>query len=170
GAVAGVSVFAYDVTEQVRARQQREAERQQLHHLFMEAPAPIVILDGPELVYQLVNPAYQRIFPGRELAGKPLLVALPELGGADIPVILQRVYETGETYVAQELPLMLARHAGGPLEDVYSTFTYQARRTAQGTIDGVLVFAHEVTDQVQARRVVEESGQQARTLAAELAA
>ncbi|UOQ74904.1 PAS domain-containing protein [Hymenobacter cellulosilyticus] len=168
--IAGISIFAFDVTEQVRTRRQREAERQQLHTLFMEAPAPIVILDGPELVYQLVNPAYQRIFPGRTLLGKPLLAAMPEIARAPIYQQLRRVYETGETLVAQELPLQLARTEGGPLEEIYWTFTYQARRNAQGEVDGVLVFAHEVTDQVQARRVVEEGGQQARALAEELRA
>jgi signal transduction histidine kinase len=51
---------------------------------------------------------------------------------------------------------------------LFFTFTFQARRNAQGVIDGVLMFGHEVTDQVQARRVVEEGGQQARALANEL--
>ncbi len=168
--VTGISIFAFDVTEQVRARQQREAERQQLHRLFMEAPAPIVILEGPDLVFQLVNPAYQRIFPGRVLLGKPVLAALPEIADAPIYHQLRAVYDTGETLVAQEAPLQLARHDHGPLEDLYFTFTYQARRNPQGAVDGVLVFAHEVTDQVQARRVVEENGQQALALAQELAA
>ncbi|MFC7671298.1 hypothetical protein ACFQT0_30760 [Hymenobacter humi] len=68
----------------------------------------------------------------------------------------------------QELPLMLARYDDGPLEEMFFTFTYQARRNAQGEIDGVLAFAHEVTDQVQARRVVEEGGAQARALAEQL--
>ena len=167
--MAGVSVFAFDVTEQVLARQEREAQRQQLHALFMDAPAPIVILDGPALVFQLVNPAYQRIFPGRTLLGKPVRAALPELVGAPILDQLQRVYDTGETYVEQELPLQLARHDDGPLEEMFFTFTYQARRNAHGAVDGVLAFAHEVTDQVQARRVVEEGGAEARALAAELA-
>ncbi|OGX92136.1 hypothetical protein BEN49_03645 [Hymenobacter coccineus] len=166
--LAGISIFAFDVTEQVLARQQREAERQQLHHLFMEAPTPIVILDGPDLVFQLVNPAYQRIFPGRALLGKPVLAALPEIAGAPIYQHLRGVYETGETFVAQELPMQLARYDGGPLEELYFTFTYQARHTTRGGVDGVLVYANEVTDQVQARRVVEEGGQQARALAAEL--
>jgi signal transduction histidine kinase len=170
GAIAGVTIFAYDVTEQVEARQQREAERQQLHALFMEAPAPIVILDGADLVFQLVNPAYQRVFPGRALLGKPVLEALPEIAGMVIYQSLRGVYDTGETYVEQELPLQLARHDEGPLEEMFFTFTYQARRNAPGEPDGVLVFAHEVTDQVLARRVVEEGGQQARALAAELAA
>ncbi len=170
GQTAGISIFAYEVTQQVRARQEHEAQRQQLHTLFMKAPAPIVILDGAELVYQLVNPAYQQIFPGRQLLGKPLLEALPELAGTEIPAILSRVYQTGETFVAQELPLMLARHEGGPLEEIYWTFTYQARHNERGQVDGVLVFAHEVTDQVKARKVVEKSERQAQALAQELAA
>ncbi|MBF9239340.1 PAS domain-containing protein [Hymenobacter sp. BT683] len=168
GAIAGISIFAHDVTAQVRARQEREAQQNQLHTLFMQAPAPIVILDGSELVFQLVNPAYQLIFPGRELLNKPLLEALPELQGTPIPDLLRQVFETGATYTAQELPLMLARHEGAPLEEIYWTFIYQARRNAYGTIDGILAFAHEVTDQVQARRVVEASGEQARMLAEEL--
>jgi signal transduction histidine kinase len=166
--IVGISIFAFDVTEQVEARQQREAERQQLHHLFMEAPTPVVILDGPDLVFQLVNPAYQRVFPGRILLGKPLLEALPEFAAAPVLEDLRGVYKMGETFVARELLVRLARHDDGPLEELYFTFTYQARHNPQGAIDGVLVFAHEVTDQVQARRVVEEGGQQARALAEEL--
>ncbi|MFD2719828.1 PAS domain-containing protein [Hymenobacter monticola] len=164
GEVAGISILGYDVTEQVLARREREAERRQLHELFMQAPAPIVILDGPELVFQLVNPAYQRIFPGRVLLGKPLLVALPELADTSIPGLFRQVYETGEMYVARELPLQLAREENGPLEEIIWTFTYQARRNAAGAVDGVLVFAYEVTEQVQARRVVEASEQQVRAL------
>jgi signal transduction histidine kinase len=136
----------------------------------MEAPAPIVIFDGPELVFQLVNPAYQRIFPGRALLGKPLHEALPEVMDTPILAILQQVYRTGSTYVAQDMPLQLSRHQDEPLEEIFFTFTYQARRNTHGEIDGVLAFAHEVTDQVHARRVVEEGGQQARALAQELSA
>ncbi|SHJ53661.1 PAS domain S-box-containing protein [Hymenobacter daecheongensis DSM 21074] len=190
GAVAGVLIFAYEVTEQVQARRQvqrlneelearvrertqqleaalRGAERQgeRLNTLFMQAPAPIVILDGPTLVYQLVNPAYQQIFPGRVLLGRPLLEALPELAGTLIPNLLQEVFQTGETRVAQEMPVLLARHEGGPLEEIYWTFTCQPRRDAQGTVDGVLAIAHEVTDQVRARQVVMESEQNFRRMA-----
>ncbi|RZJ58351.1 MAG: hypothetical protein EOO55_01005 [Hymenobacter sp.] len=132
-------------------------------------PAPIVILDGPALVFQLVNPAYQRIFPGRELVDKPLLEALPELVDTPIPGLLRQVYQTGEPVVVQELPLMMARHEGQALEEIYWTFTYQARRDAHGVIDGVRVFAHDVTEQVRARHAVATSAQQAQALAANLA-
>ncbi|GGF08401.1 PAS domain-containing sensor histidine kinase [Hymenobacter cavernae] len=156
GEVAGVSIFAFDVTEQALARQEREVQRQELEQLFMQAPAPIVILDGPALVFQLVNPAYQHIFPGRALAGKPLLEALPELVDTPIPDLFQHVYQTGEPVTVQELPLLQARHEGHAPEEIYWTFTYQARRAAHGLIDGVRVFAHDVTEQVRIRQRVQE--------------
>ncbi|MCR5890415.1 PAS domain-containing protein [Hymenobacter sp. J193] len=165
GDIAGVSIFAFDVTEQVLARQEREAQQQQLADLFMQAPAPIAILDGPDLVFQLVNPAYQRAFPGRELLHKPLLEALPELVDSPVPDLLRHVYHTGEPVVMQELRLRLARHEGAAPEEMYSTFTYQARHDAQGTIDGVRVFAHDVTEQVLARQRTERSESRFRHLA-----
>ena len=169
GQIVGISTFAYDVTEKVLARQEANRQQQLLHTMFMEAPVPIVILDGPELVYQLVNPAYQQIFPGRELLGKPLLNALPELASTPIPTILSKVYQTGETFVAHDMPLLLARREGESLEKLFITFTYQARRNSQEDVDGVMVFAHEVTAQVKARWLIEKSEDQAQALAAELA-
>jgi signal transduction histidine kinase len=170
GEVAGVSIFAFDVTEQALGRQEHEVQRQELEQLFMQAPAPIVILDGPNLVFQLINPAYQHIFPGRALAGKPLLEALPELVGTPIPDLFQRVYQTGEPVTVQELPLLQARHEGHAPEEIYWTFTYQARRTAHGIIDGVRVFAHDVTEQVRTRQRVQELNEELADTNQELAA
>lgn len=165
GQVVGAVAVVNDVTALVEARQEAERQQQLLHQLFMEAPAPIVILDGPEFVYQLVNPAYQRIFPGRHLLGKPLRHALPETVDTLVYEVLEQVYSSGETAVFQEVPLQLARYEDGPLQQIFWTFTYQARRNADGAVDGILVFAHEVTDQVQARRVVERNEQYLRQMA-----
>jgi PAS domain S-box-containing protein len=79
--------------------------------------------------------------------------------------VIRRVYETGETFVAQEMPVQLARQAGDSLEDIYFTFTYQARRNGQGQVDGILAFAYEVTDQVSARRAIEANARQLRLIA-----
>ena len=170
GQVDGVLIFASEVTDQVLARQERETQRQQLEELFMQAPAPIVILDGPDLVFQLVNPAYQIIFPGRELVGKALLDALPELADTPIPGLLRRVYDTGEPYTDQELPLRMARYQGGAPEEIHWTFTYQARRDGHGAVDGVRVFAYDVSPHVQARQLADANRQQVRALNQQLAA
>ena len=137
-------------TEVLRQRAQARLER-----FFQQAPAPICILDGPEFVYELVNPAYQRLFPGRHLLGKPVLAALPELAGHAIPAILRQVYDSGETYEGREALVPLARADNGQVEDLYFNFTYQARYSEDNRIDGIMVFANEVTDQVLARQAVE---------------
>ncbi|SMB97765.1 PAS/PAC sensor signal transduction histidine kinase [Hymenobacter roseosalivarius DSM 11622] len=139
-----------------------EHQRQQLHTLFAEAPAPIAILAGPDFVFQLANSASQRIFPGQGLVGNALLTAFPELADTPILPILNGVYSTGETFVVQEMPVMMARYAGGALEEIHFTATYQARRDEQGAVDGVMIFAYEVTDQVKARRGVEENREELR--------
>ena len=169
GAITGISVFALDATARVLARRQQAAYRVELDNLFMQAPVPVVVLDGPALVFALVNPAYQRIFPGRALLGQPLLVAMPELVGTAIPDLLAHVYRTGEPYVAQEMPLMMARHVGGPLEAIYWTFNYQARRDDHGAVNGVFVFAHDMTDQVRTRQLIEDNHQQVHQLNQDLA-
>jgi PAS domain-containing protein len=53
--MVGVSIFAYDVTEQVLARQQHETQQQQLRELFEQAPLSICLFGGPDFVYELVS-------------------------------------------------------------------------------------------------------------------
>ena len=145
------------------AQAETEQQRQRLVRLFEQAPAAICILSGPELVYELVNPGYQQLFPGRRLAGRPLLAALPEL--ADTPVwrTLRRVYETGETHEEPEILVPVARHEGGPPENLYFHYIQQARYDEQGRVDGVVVFALDITARALAQR-------QAAALQAELLA
>ncbi|RZK60794.1 MAG: PAS domain-containing protein, partial [Hymenobacter sp.] len=83
GQVVGVAVFAFDVTEQVLARQQREAQQWQLHKLFEQAPVAIAIFRGPQYVIELANPAVCAIW-GRtpaQAVGMPLFELLPEAAG-----------------------------------------------------------------------------------------
>ena len=165
GEVKGIYTLVLDITAQVEAQQATEQQRKVLHTLFLDAPAAICIYTGPEQVYEFVNPSYQRIFPGRELLGRPVLEALPELAGTPLLASLQQVYRTGEPVIYQEVPLEMARQEGGPVEECFFTFTYQARRNMDGMVDGILAFAYEVTDQVRARRVVEKSEQYLRRMA-----
>lgn len=139
-------------------------QKQHLERLFMQAPAAICILDGPELVYELVNPNYQQLFPGRVLFGKPILEALPELAGQPVWHNLQRVYRTGETHQELATLVTIAPYEGVALQNFYFNYIQQARYDAHGQIDGVLVFAFDVTEQVRARQASEASAQQLRIL------
>ncbi|WP_051718743.1 PAS domain-containing protein [Hymenobacter sp. IS2118] len=157
----GISIFAFDVTERVRARREREIQRQQLESLFREAPAAIAILGGPDFVYELVNPVYVNLLPGRALLGRPIAEVIPELAGTGVVETFEQVYRTGLTNEEKSILVALLNPATGQFEDRYFNYVQQARRDAQGRIDGILLFAFEVTEQVQGR-------QQALALATEL--
>ena len=139
-----------------------ELQRLHLEKLFNQAPAAICILSGPEMVFELVNPGYQQLFSGRQLQGLPVLQALPEIASQPIYTILKNVYKTGEPYIGNEVRLLLSRSSDGPLEEIYFNFIYQARHDPEGKIDGILVFAYEVTDLVESRHNIESSEEQLR--------
>jgi PAS domain S-box-containing protein len=172
GEAISMSGIVVDITEQKIAEERErklamehagreEAERQSkiLHDLFMDAPAPIVTLRGPDLIFELVNPMYQQIFPDKVLVGRSVWEALPELIGQPIEGIIKGVVSTGESFIGNEVPIMLDRKDNGKLETTYFNFVYQASRDVEGNIDGLLVFAFNVTDQIVARKKIESNEQ-----------
>lgn len=178
GSVGGVLVTVIEITGKYKAFQSLDAakreleisqaetkkERDKLQRFFMQAPAGICILGGQELVFELVNPLYQQLFPGRNLLGRPLLDAVPEIAGQPIWDILREVYRSGKTYEGHNLLIPLARIDSGPVEDRYFDFIYQARLNQDHQVDGILVFVYEVTEMVQIHRRVEESEKRFRTM------
>jgi len=141
------------------ARAEAERQRQQWEQLFLRAPAAICIFDGPEWVYEFVNPGYQAMFPGRALLGQRLVNALPEVADQPLMDILRHVYDTGNTFEGREVLVPLARTAEGPVEDIYFDLTYMARYNEQGQIDGFVTYAYDVTQQVLARHEREQQQQ-----------
>lgn len=157
------------VNERTRELQQAKAEAEQqrsrLENFLMDAPALICIHKGDDFTFEFVNPPYQNIFPGRTLVGKPLIEALPELAGTPVLDMVNKVYQTGKTYEGREIPISVARHEGGPLQKNYYNFIYQPRFNKEGKTDGIMAFAYDVTAQVMARKVTEESAERFRFMA-----
>jgi signal transduction histidine kinase len=172
GAVDNILVVANEVTEHVRAREALEAariaaesQRAKLNEIFMQAPALVAILRGPSHVFELVNPAYTTAIGGREVRGLPIREALPELAGQGILELLDGVYATGEPVVGTEVLVHLDRSGLGRPEPAYFDFVYRPLRDpAVDTLDGVLVFGVDVTEQVLARQKIEEIAQERKTL------
>jgi PAS domain S-box-containing protein len=136
-----------------RARREAELQKQHLRSLFMQAPTPIVMLRGAQHVVELANPLTCAIW-GRsaaEVLNKPLLDALPELREQPFSALLDQVFTTGVPYVGKETPARLDRRGDGTCEAVYFNFVYSPLRGLDGDVEGVLVVAFDVTDEVTAR-------------------
>jgi signal transduction histidine kinase len=130
-------------------------QRRQLTDIFQQAPAAIAILRGPDHVYEFTNPAYDELIANRDVVGKPIREALPELIGQGVSELLDGVYRTGQPYIGKALRFMLVRRPGGPVEESYFDFVYQPMRAATGDIDGIAVVAFDVTELALARREAE---------------
>jgi len=128
-------------------------ENADLRAFIMGAPAALCILRGPEHRFEIVNSTYLQLTGGRGTAGMTVREALPEIEGQGFLELLDRVYATGEPFHGRELPAQLAG-ADGALRTAYFNFTYQPMRDASGAVDGIAIYASEVTEFVEARQIL----------------
>jgi two-component sensor histidine kinase len=149
--VGGVLVVCNDVTQQHLAKEASQFQTRFLEQLFQQAPSFMAVLEGPEHVFRLANAAYQRLVGGRELSGKPILEALPEVERQGFIALLDTVYRTGEPHIGKAVPLTL-QVAENLSRDVFVDFIYQPITRAGGGIAGIFVEGVDVTDHVEAER------------------
>jgi PAS domain S-box-containing protein len=141
----------------LEAREASESERETLNQFLQQAPVGVCVLSGPKLVYQFINPGYQALLPGRDLQNRPIFEALPEIVGTSAEQMLLDVYQKGETFNLSELLIPLAKEEDGVLENRYFTFIYTPWRNKTGKINGILVFVHDVTEQVGVHKKIERA-------------
>jgi PAS domain S-box-containing protein len=162
-AVAGTT---RDITEQNLVKQQIEEDRKRWRDLFLQTPAAIAIIRGPQHQFEWVNPDYE-LLVGRSaefLIGKTVPEAVPEAEKQIYISLLDSVYQTGKPFRGHESPIRLDR-GDGVLRDLYLNFVYLPTRGSDGEIDGIFVHVTDVTEMVQARKHIEDSERQFRTLA-----
>lgn len=136
------------------AKREAELQREHLVALFTQAPNPIVILRGADYIIELANPPTCRVWGRKheDVIGKPLFNALPELQGQVFKELLDGVMQTGVPYEGKEVAAKFDRCGDGTLDTVYFNFVYTPLRNIAGNIEGTLVTAFEVTDEVLARK------------------
>ncbi|MFN8576792.1 MAG: PAS domain-containing protein [Candidatus Sericytochromatia bacterium] len=186
--VEGISVFCFDVTPQVKARQaveelskelertnlilrsseqdleirfnertlELQKERKTLHDLFTKAPAIICLFEGPEHIFRFANPEYRKLYGYRDLVGKSVREALPELNGQVFFELLDNVYNTGVPFIGKEIVAKIDPYLDGNIQDTYFDFVYQPMYDLDNKVSGISVFAYDITEQVIARKRVED--------------
>lgn len=108
------------------------------------------------MVLEEANEAIFRIWNlDRSVIGRPLLEFLPQTKDEGFWELLQKVYATGAPEHGFEVPASF--HDTDGSRTVYFNFTYQPMRGNQGTVTGVLVIAHDVTEQVRIRKEIEQA-------------
>jgi PAS domain S-box-containing protein len=144
-----------------RANQRLAADTAFLSGLFHQAPSFMAVLLGPDHVYQLANLSYQRLVRHRDILGKPVRIALPEVEGQGFIAILDQVYASGEPFYGKNLDVLLDS-PGGAQDRVMLDFVYQPLKDDRGAtygifVEGIDVTAHSIAE--ERLRVAQEAGE-----------
>jgi anti-anti-sigma factor len=136
---------------------------------FEQLPVVLVALDGPDHRLTATNAAYRALTGRTEPMGAACRDAFSELAGQQLCELLDRVYATGEpeTGSAWRVQLDVGPHGR---QEIYADFTVTPRRAADGTVNGLLIMAADVTERVASQRSADagRSGPPARGIVAEL--
>src|SRR3954463_1841748 len=146
-------VLSDRATRAARAAAERAEDR--LRSVFTQAPAFLAVLRGKDHVFEFANDAYLTLVGNRDIIGKPVKEALPEVHGQGFFELLDEVYETGKPFIGRETAVLLQRSPSHPPEQLYLDFVYQPLIEGDGERVGIVAHGSNVTEAVEARREVE---------------
>ena len=121
------------------ANRELQERTQHLSELFQQAPSFMAVLRGPGHVFELANAAYHQLVGHRDIIGKSVAEALPEMAAQGFVDLLDQVFAKGEPHVGKAVAVLLQREVGAPLEERYVDFVFQPLVAAGGGVAGIFV-------------------------------
>jgi PAS domain S-box-containing protein len=146
GVVRGMYCACVETTAQVLAERYRNEENERMRTMFEQAPGFMAILRGPEHRFDLTNAAYMQLVGHRDILGKNVRDALPEVAGQGFLNLLDTVYQSGQPFVGTAMQVKLQREPDGPLAERFVDFVYQPVRDAAGAVIGIFAEGNDVTE------------------------
>lgn len=146
-----------ELEDRINIRTRRLAESEaNMRYMIDDAPVAIGVLRGKELIVEQANQYLLRIWGKKaNVIGKSIYEALPEIKGQGFFELVEQVYASGEAFIGREAPGMMEYE--GELRRIYTDFVFKPLKNDEGVTHSVMIVATEVTEQVQARQLVEAS-------------
>jgi PAS domain S-box-containing protein len=135
-----------------------------LQQLFDQAPGFMALSSGPDHVFEMVNPSYLALVGPRDLIGRPVREAFPDLDEGFFG-LLDHVYGSGEAITGRARPIHIRRGGTGEVEERLLDFVFQPIFDAEGKVSGIFAQGNDVTDLHQAELALRESEARFRLIA-----
>ena len=152
GQPAGVLAVVIETTARVLADRRNAAEQDRLQRLFEQAPSFMAMLRGENHVFEMVNPGFMRLVGHRDVLGRPVSEALPEVATQGFIDMLDTAFRSGDAVTGSALPILLERRDGQAPEQRYVDFVYQPIRNDANVVTHIFVQGSDVTERVVAER------------------
>lgn len=159
GLVRGLLCVCEDTTQKVMLTRDLEHERARLGQMFEQSPNFVAMIEGPDHIFRVVNPAFQRLTGGRDIIGKSAVTALPEFRLQGYIDLLDQVWTTGTAIRIDGAKVSLQRVEGKIPEDRVVDFALQPLRNSAGDMTGIYVGGVDVTDRSTALSALQTSEQ-----------
>jgi PAS domain S-box-containing protein len=148
GRPAGVIAIVVETTERVMADRRNAAAQDRLRAMFEQAPGFMAMFEGSEHVCTLANAAYMRLIGNREVVGRTVREALPEIEGQGFFEILDDCYRSGRPFVGTGVKIDL-QGVDGAIDERFVDFVYQPILDAAGEVTGLFVEGSDVTERIR---------------------
>jgi|SRR5579871_1669944 len=151
-AAGGLLVWLRDITARRQTEMQGEvllreiqAERQILSEIIEKSPVAISVMRAPDFIYELANPAFQALAPGKEILGRSFSDIWGDMPPPLVP-ILENVIATGRAFDTIDSPRTSQRDPGAPPETIFVTSSWIPLVGPSGSPDRILALAVETTE------------------------
>jgi two-component sensor histidine kinase len=118
----------------------------------MQTPSFMAVLSGPDLTYAMANSAYLQLIGHRQIVGRTLAEALPEVVAQGFVDLLREVMRTKTAFIDHAGSVMLQRQPGAALEERFLDIIFQPITGPDGEAVAVFVEGNDVTDRVLGER------------------
>ncbi len=154
--VEDVCERTWHAVERATAEEKITESESKLRTLIEDSPVATCLFTGREMKIEVANDKMLSYW-GKEknVIGKTLANGVPELAGQSFFEILDDIFTTGKIYDGKNEIRKLA--VNGIWNTYYFDYTYKPIRNAAGDVYGVMNMAVDVTEQVLARKKIEES-------------
>lgn len=132
---------------------------------FDQAPSFMAVLSGADHVFKIANKTYTELIGHREIVGRAVRDAFPDLEGQGYFELLDRVYTSGEAVSYKGMPARLQATSEEEPEQLYVDFMFHPLKDADGAVSGILVQGHDVTAQKTAEADLTATREKFRTMA-----
>lgn len=150
---------------QIELTRKRRRLQQQFRNLFVHIPVATCILRGKDHIIELANQAILEIWhkTEKDVLNKPILDLLPEGTRNVFDKYLAQVVHVGQRVITGEISFPVARD--GRVDVLFLKVIFERLPEENNIIDGIFLVATDITEQVNARKKVEESQKQLEHLA-----
>ncbi|HEV8082097.1 MAG TPA: PAS domain-containing protein [Chitinophagaceae bacterium] len=152
GAVDYILHTSTNITEQIQDKKEAKAQSENYEYYLRQAAAPLAILTGDNFIFTFANEAYTQLMNGRQLVGKSLEEAIPELKGQPFILLLKEVFETGIPFHASEIEATALFEGESEPTKRYFNLSYTPYKDHNGITEGVLASGYDVTKEVVLKR------------------